>query len=613
MRKPERSSEPSIEEILASIRSIIAEDGKSPEKSQEQFGEDLSADRSAPSADQTSNHDQVRSFASVESKPAQLQERETPETAEEILELTEDFMVAEPEQGEQQPLAPATPTRSFSDRAAASAPTLPDTPPAAPENVTEAQNLEDFDEVLSNLAAEVDRLATGERARLAEVPQSEERPSESTAAPLSDLIADTPDNTDVSHSSREQSPVGMPPSAEMPAAYAAPPAAALQPEVTSRPMTKPVWSARRTPAGVEAPKAQTTEQRQDPASKHGDVQELPKSTPASGRDRWAEGVQMPVPDTGPEMPLPLGADETLPTPPEESAEMQAAGAVETETDKGAVGTFLTRVFGNTTPSAEHRDAGEDEALRSKAEKLARDTISDFAEEKLNAPAVGNALKADKAFMDEVAESLETALAEAEENDPADLTAEMVEVREDDQGDLPAAKEPLLSQADVIDDIPSIPSAVSDTSEVPQEYSIRDELPLMQSSPPIQLVEQAAVASPPPASIAKDEPTVENSPIAEADLSVQQEVAHSGAEVLPAAVQEDANALDDQDAAPLETPLLSPKGLPSSLEGSIKEMIKPLIIQWLNDNLPRIVEQAVREGLVEGGALPTAETNTKTIA
>ncbi|HKJ62265.1 MAG TPA: DUF2497 domain-containing protein, partial [Hyphomicrobiales bacterium] len=37
-------------------------------------------------------------------------------------------------------------------------------------------------------------------------------------------------------------------------------------------------------------------------------------------------------------------------------------------------------------------------------------------------------------------------------------------------------------------------------------------------------------------------------------------------------------------------------LPASVEGGIKEMIKPLIIQWLNDNLPRIVEEAVREEL-----------------
>ena len=40
--------------------------------------------------------------------------------------------------------------------------------------------------------------------------------------------------------------------------------------------------------------------------------------------------------------------------------------------------------------------------------------------------------------------------------------------------------------------------------------------------------------------------------------------------------------------------------PASLEDSIKDLIKPLIVQWLNDNLPRIVERAVREEISEQG-------------
>jgi hypothetical protein len=58
--------------------------------------------------------------------------------------------------------------------------------------------------------------------------------------------------------------------------------------------------------------------------------------------------------------------------------------------------------------------------------------------------------------------------------------------------------------------------------------------------------------------------------------------------------------DAPEAEPAETagqPMPS-LNLPSSLEGSIKEMIKPLLIQWLNDNLPRIVEEAVREELTD---------------
>ena len=35
------------------------------------------------------------------------------------------------------------------------------------------------------------------------------------------------------------------------------------------------------------------------------------------------------------------------------------------------------------------------------------------------------------------------------------------------------------------------------------------------------------------------------------------------------------------------------------------MIKPLIVQWLNDNLPRIVERAVREEIADQGLVSRA--------
>ena len=45
--------------------------------------------------------------------------------------------------------------------------------------------------------------------------------------------------------------------------------------------------------------------------------------------------------------------------------------------------------------------------------------------------------------------------------------------------------------------------------------------------------------------------------------------------------------------------------PAGLEDSIKDMIKPLIVQWLNDNLPRIVEKAVREEIADQGLVSRA--------
>jgi cell pole-organizing protein PopZ len=53
-----------------------------------------------------------------------------------------------------------------------------------------------------------------------------------------------------------------------------------------------------------------------------------------------------------------------------------------------------------------------------------------------------------------------------------------------------------------------------------------------------------------------------------------------------------------DHVPEHVPAAATAQLPAGIEDSIKEMIKPLIMQWLNENLGRIVEQAVREELAD---------------
>ena len=45
---------------------------------------------------------------------------------------------------------------------------------------------------------------------------------------------------------------------------------------------------------------------------------------------------------------------------------------------------------------------------------------------------------------------------------------------------------------------------------------------------------------------------------------------------------------------------------SSLENTVRDMLRPLMMQWLNDHMPRILENAIREEIATRGLLPKTE-------
>ncbi len=49
---------------------------------------------------------------------------------------------------------------------------------------------------------------------------------------------------------------------------------------------------------------------------------------------------------------------------------------------------------------------------------------------------------------------------------------------------------------------------------------------------------------------------------------------------------------------------APSGL--SLEDTVRDMLRPLMMQWLNDHMPRILENAIREEIATRGLLPKTE-------
>jgi cell pole-organizing protein PopZ len=55
------------------------------------------------------------------------------------------------------------------------------------------------------------------------------------------------------------------------------------------------------------------------------------------------------------------------------------------------------------------------------------------------------------------------------------------------------------------------------------------------------------------------------------------------------------------------PALASSGSGGTLEDAVRDMLRPLLAQWLNENMPRILEKAIREEMATRGYLPKVET------
>ena len=595
MRKPGHSSEPSIEEILASIRSIITDDAPPVSKvaSQPSGGSNRVTHSMVDSENALLDEDDRHAVHSDTSHANATGDAAVSEISEEVLELTEDFMLEEMPQEAFEPdniLPLETPAQETSSVTSFPKP---------------SREEEDLGEVLSNLAAEVERLSTPEAPKevLPEQATGQDEPGRDSAEP--DNIA-APLQADAGALPEAGSHfVGQPqiegitePQATAPASPSSPAAMAKSPAPAPRP--KQIWSARRleeTGPTVPAKDTEKPDTEDEGKSEAETTATQPqKAAPLSRRDLWAEGVQMPVPESGPEMPLPmLDSDLTVnETQDPESTDQNP------DAKRRIVGKFLTRVFGDAPSESEEADtdSAEKEGLRGQAEKLARVTIAAIAEEQLNAPAVGNALKADKDFMDAVANSLEDALAASSDGEAEEVVSESsAEAASPDAGHaerIPAEKpaEPDLNAAlkEALDAETGDPvaeeKAVSADGSTPAIPDGDGDAP----EPETELQASGATASEQSSSQGAEK---------QAAVSTAQDSDTENAGDVP----EKANAGEG-------VPLLLPQSLSSSLEGDLKNMIKPLIIQWLNDNLPRIVEEAVREELIERSAIPDVKTKSR---
>lgn len=560
MPKPEQSAEPSIEEILASIRRIIADDG-APAK-----GPGGARGYPKPAGDPYRDEQQHGGPVHRTTQAYQaLGEMPEPRGEDELLELTEDFLLEEaelvapmgrPSSGHQpspghQPMQHGGRAEPADIRTASAA--------MAPLAGLETPVDPGLHSVFSSVAAEVERLAAGEATP---VPASLGRLFGAPSPVRDEPIPESRARAAAPAAPLPSQPEGLPQPEARPTPIA--PAAPAQQQAAPRQRThsRPVWSARRLEGGpAPQPAAPDLDAPEDAAPPQSFV----------GRDRWEEGVQMPVPESGPQIPFPYAPElEPKGAAPARPAVAIAAAPVaavaprepasespldDLESEKNFVGDFLSRVFGGAhaqteEPPLREEPGFEGNRLKGKAEMLAKATLSDFASDKLKAPSLADALQADKPFMAQLTDSLETALAEVETLDELD--------DEPARGALPAGK----SAAPFIagDEMPEPPPLI----ETDLPFAVPEPEPasrLMSAAAPQQMTPTAP------------------SPTATAAPKAQPPAGH----VHPDPI------FEDRRSAPASQ-------MPAGIEDSIKELIKPLIVQWLNENLSRIVEQAVREEL-----------------
>ncbi|MGB0087390.1 MAG: DUF2497 domain-containing protein [Rhodomicrobiaceae bacterium] len=559
MRKPEQSPEPSIEEILASIRQIIADDSAP-----------ANASAPAPVRSRGVSASQRRFTSAAEDDDwavgthdpyAEPDEPSELGGEDEILELTEDFMVEERAGRNQADPAPEA-DRTIGASAQSFSADESDVATAAL-----AGQRHGLESVFSSVAAEVERLSSANQAGAeAETASSDKHWAGATAASPSSV----PPMAPPSFSS------GEPPGAGPQSAEAASRPMARSPRPAPKPAaSRPVWSARH--LENEGTRQGTTR----PAAARSGIQPEPAARPKgiAERDSWAEGIQMPVPVTGPAAP-PFSRDideENDATPPLSGSGEVRAGI---EQEKTFVGEMLTRVFGGASKRAEQAAPSETTGPKTKAETLAEATVSDFASEMLRAPAVADALRADKPFMEVISDTLETALAKAGSLGE-DLSAEQqIEAQTAPHDELPEALLPPDTEAEAFAAPRGRADAMPVTGEATAERAARanleresarlfgepDEVPAPQAFFPMSGTKPTAKTAPP--QTAAPMPAI------------------SGTAAPQAAAQ---------------VPLAIAAELPG-LEDAIKELIKPLIVQWLNENLPRIVEKAVREEIAEQALL-----------
>jgi len=263
---------------------------------------------------------------------------------------------------------------------------------------------------------------------------------------------------------------------------------------------------------------------------------------------WAQDVQMPIPDRGPVSLIP----DQAPAPVQEIADAKQTAEWEAESDAG-----LSDGLG---------EKGE-AAVAAIAESLAR--------------SAANAMNSD-----ELATAGDVDFSKLGEEQKAEVTetfanAIQSESRPRNNGPLPTLLDEVLRQdfrrepspeGEAADDLYG--SEASGAYEVSDKKAGKEDFGSMWGAPSMAF---QSAASPEPAQRVRDEP-------------------------LARAVQEK----PAKTASPREADTASPAASGSPLENAVRDMLQPLLEQWLNEHMPRILESAIRGEIATRGLSPKAE-------
>lgn len=606
MRKPEQAPEPSIEEILASIRRIIADDAPAA------AAVDVGNHDAQAQAEEASVQASGRRIRSVEGGPRQSE----PRGEDEVLELTEDFMLAEeaPLMRLQEPEEPVEQryanghddgydaqhgyheTQSYRDVQSARDPY--DTEAAVETHQQPAANdgggfaravaegdsgatasVGEGDDDFASVMAEV-RQFVG----LGPAPDADEQReagAEATGDPEPEPEPELEPQTGLTAHATAQ--------AETPAAenWGQPDIEALAPE-PARPA--PRWSAR----GKPAEPAPTTRDATAEAARS------PAQPNLAGHDSWSQGVQMPVPEDGPAIPFAteaLSSDAAMPSAPALSETKQpAAPTIDAAPSQETAGLEL--------PSKAAQDAQPTPTpagLQIRAEQLAERAVADFVSDKLSIPPVAEILKADRPLMDQIKNTVADALAakgteeseEFEDTPPLEAFAE--------EGFTAVAGAPQMTSGPARPAAPAasaslqpgsmeigflaararmpVPAPASGPAEFDSETP---ELPREDDEFMLPQMDQA------------DMPAYRSTPFAESPFMPQMPQIPSRMTTLQTTGRD--MSMDRMQAA----------GSPKTLEDTVREMLKPLLVQWLNENMPRIINDAIKDEMAAAGLLTRSE-------
>jgi cell pole-organizing protein PopZ len=335
---------------------------------------------------------------------------------------------------------------------------------------------------------------------------------------------------------------------------AADPNAGKRPEVSrpSRPeiaqrtpsaASRPVWSRRELPNSGGSPQPSNAKLRQDrPAQKQ-------------ASKTWADDIQMPVPDQGPISLISTGEMDSRPqnraTETGRTSQMTPPGSF----DPGVSGNGL---YGT-----------EESAVAALAEKLARSTVGALQSSELQHARDVDFQHLDDNRRSEVTEKFANAIqreSAMRDNGPLPTLLDEVFRQEFIREQAPLREHEL----EATDRPASAQTRHREETTAPEPKAFSDQVKLAPSEP-------ASAAQVNKESAARQQPA--ESSMADQSLAQAQFVGTASSH--------------------------SSSQSGRTLEDAVREMLRPLLVQWLNDNMPRIMETAIREEIATRGLLPNS--------